>query len=89
MASKLLTSIFTFLFLFFSFVSSATTIGARPVPVPGFSNAFPGTSRDGLKAGDDALEEESCEEIGEEYCLMRKTLAAHADYIYTDSQRKP
>ncbi|KAE8649026.1 hypothetical protein Csa_015146 [Cucumis sativus] len=36
---------------------------------------------------DDVLEEESCDEIGEEYCLMRKTLAAHVDYIYTDTQK--
>ncbi|XP_050365939.1 phytosulfokines-like [Argentina anserina] len=27
--------------------------------------------------------EESCEGVGEEECLMRRTLAAHIDYIYT------
>lgn len=40
-----------------------------------------------LKVVDDVLEEESCDEIGEDYCLMRKTVAAHVDYIYTDSQK--
>lgn len=32
------------------------------------------------------LDDESCEEVDErdqEYCLMRRTLAAHVDYIYT------
>ncbi|XP_004150263.1 phytosulfokines 3 [Cucumis sativus] len=86
MASKLFTSIYPFLFLFLFFSSSSTTpIAARPVP--GFSNAFLGTSRDGVVVEDDVLEEESCDEIGEEYCLMRKTLAAHVDYIYTDTQK--
>ncbi|TKY71226.1 Phytosulfokines 3 [Spatholobus suberectus] len=27
--------------------------------------------------------EETCQGIGEEECLMRRTLAAHTDYIYT------
>lgn len=30
-----------------------------------------------------AMVEESCEGVGEEECLMRRTLAAHIDYIYT------
>ncbi|KAM5578818.1 hypothetical protein ABKV19_008902 [Rosa sericea] len=29
------------------------------------------------------MAEESCEGVGEEECLMRRTLAAHIDYIYT------
>jgi len=29
------------------------------------------------------MEEISCEGLGEEECLMRRTLAAHTDYIYT------
>ncbi|KAF5743972.1 hypothetical protein HS088_TW08G00560 [Tripterygium wilfordii] len=31
--------------------------------------------------------EESCEGIGEEDCLMRRTLAAHIDYIYTQKHK--
>ncbi|KAF5733226.1 phytosulfokines-like [Tripterygium wilfordii] len=31
--------------------------------------------------------EESCEGIGEEECLMRRTLAAHIDYIYTQKHK--
>lgn len=30
--------------------------------------------------------EESCKGIGEEECLMRRTLAAHLDYIYTQKE---
>ncbi|KAG6600274.1 Phytosulfokines 3, partial [Cucurbita argyrosperma subsp. sororia] len=84
MASKLVTSIFTFLFLFFFLFSSTTSVFAQPIP--GSTNTSPRTTRDGFKVVDDVLEEESCG-IGEEHCLMRKTLAAHADYIYTDKQR--
>ncbi|XP_052205860.1 phytosulfokines 3-like [Diospyros lotus] len=31
--------------------------------------------------------EESCEGVGEEECLMRRTLTAHVDYIYTQKQK--
>ncbi|XP_030455814.1 phytosulfokines 3-like [Syzygium oleosum] len=31
--------------------------------------------------------EESCEGVGEEECLTRRTLAAHLDYIYTQKQK--
>ncbi|KAM0057806.1 putative phytosulfokine [Helianthus debilis subsp. tardiflorus] len=30
--------------------------------------------------------EEGCEGIGEEECLMRRTLVAHLDYIYTQKK---
>ncbi|XP_019194958.1 PREDICTED: phytosulfokines-like [Ipomoea nil] len=33
--------------------------------------------------------EESCKGVGEEECLMRRTLAAHLDYIYTQKENKP
>ncbi|XP_022884320.1 phytosulfokines 3-like [Olea europaea var. sylvestris] len=31
--------------------------------------------------------EESCKGVGEEECLMRRTLAAHLDYIYTQNHK--
>lgn len=34
-----------------------------------------------------AMEEESCEGVGEEECLKRRTLAAHLDYIYTQKHK--
>ncbi|KAH7575428.1 hypothetical protein JRO89_XS02G0108600 [Xanthoceras sorbifolium] len=33
------------------------------------------------------LLEEKCEGAGEEECLMRRTLAAHVDYIYTQKNK--
>ncbi|XP_020255137.1 phytosulfokines isoform X2 [Asparagus officinalis] len=29
------------------------------------------------------IHDEDCEGVGEEECLMRRTLTAHVDYIYT------
>ncbi|KAL2346499.1 hypothetical protein Fmac_000499 [Flemingia macrophylla] len=38
--------------------------------------------------GDGVLDDESCERIdGREECLMRRTLAAHVDYIYTQNHK--
>ncbi|KAI3519360.1 hypothetical protein L1887_08409 [Cichorium endivia] len=37
-------------------------------------------------SGETAKIEEGCEGIGEEECLMRRTLVAHIDYIYTQNQ---
>ncbi|KAK7263269.1 hypothetical protein RJT34_30856 [Clitoria ternatea] len=31
--------------------------------------------------------DESCEGVGEDECLMRRTLAAHVDYIYTQKHK--
>ncbi|CDP02627.1 unnamed protein product [Coffea canephora] len=31
--------------------------------------------------------EETCGGVGEEECLMRRTLAAHLDYIYTQNHK--
>ncbi|PWA76720.1 phytosulfokine [Artemisia annua] len=37
--------------------------------------------------GDETAEiEQGCEGIGEDECLMRRTLAAHIDYIYTQKK---
>ncbi|KAG6517467.1 phytosulfokines-like [Zingiber officinale] len=32
--------------------------------------------------------EEGCEQVGEDECLMRRTLEAHTDYIYTQGKGK-
>lgn len=32
---------------------------------------------------------EGCEGVGEDECLMRRTLAAHIDYIYTQNKKNP
>ncbi|XVF64213.1 hypothetical protein PTKIN_Ptkin09bG0150100 [Pterospermum kingtungense] len=31
--------------------------------------------------------DENCEGVGKENCLMRRTLAAHVDYIYTQNHK--
>ncbi|KAM7507228.1 hypothetical protein LguiA_017681 [Lonicera macranthoides] len=35
----------------------------------------------------DEVVDEKCEGVGEEECLMRRTLVAHVDYIYTQKQK--
>ncbi|KAI3451900.1 hypothetical protein Pfo_008565 [Paulownia fortunei] len=63
--------------LFFSLCSAA-----RPGPtVDGRVEA-----RNEVKA-EGAQVEDSCQGIGEDECLMRRTLAAHLDYIYTQHHK--
>ncbi|XP_020580701.1 phytosulfokines-like [Phalaenopsis equestris] len=64
-------------FFFLSIVlifSISFTHAARTLPVekPGSVQGF-----------DEGMLELSCDGVGEEECLMRRTLAAHIDYIYT------
>lgn len=41
------------------------------------------------KLKEEEVDEEWCENIDEEDCLMKRTLVAHTDYIYTQSHGKP
>ncbi|XP_010095737.2 phytosulfokines [Morus notabilis] len=72
------------LLLFFSITSRAR-------PGPGITNdpveelVHQGVDHD--QAAEKVTVEESCEGVGEEECLMRRTLAAHIDYIYTQKQK--
>ncbi|XP_030444990.2 phytosulfokines-like [Syzygium oleosum] len=53
---------------------------ARPEPV--FPDVTPvETKLVGVETNE--LLDESCKGVGEEECLVRRTLAAHLDYIYT------
>ncbi|XP_030532096.1 phytosulfokines 3-like [Rhodamnia argentea] len=75
------------LFLMISLLLCSTlAFGARPEP------AFP--QENPVTSGHEKVEaehvegfEESCEGVGEEECLTRRTLAAHIDYIYTQKQK--
>ncbi|TXG64065.1 hypothetical protein EZV62_011059 [Acer yangbiense] len=67
MSSKVSALCIATLLLFFFTLSSA----ARP---------HPGSFSDDVEA---EKVEEKCEGVGEDECLMRRTLAAHVDYIYT------
>ncbi|XP_022896919.1 phytosulfokines-like [Olea europaea var. sylvestris] len=35
------------------------------------------------------MDQKSCDGIGEDECMMRRTLEAHLDYIYTQKQNQP
>ncbi|KAF5747283.1 Phytosulfokines 3 precursor family protein [Tripterygium wilfordii] len=65
--------------------STLSAIAARPEPA--FADGSLAKTQSGVVEGH---AEDSCEGIGEDECLMRRTLAAHIDYIYTqDQSHKP
>ncbi|CAL9002093.1 unnamed protein product [Prunus brigantina] len=66
--------------LFFLAVLLCSTLVYAARPEPAFSAA---TSAKTQIEGVETEVDESCEGAGEEECLMRRTLAAHVDYIYT------
>ncbi|XP_022768624.1 phytosulfokines-like [Durio zibethinus] len=53
---------------------------ARPEP------ALPLTQHKGFEA-EKVDVDENCEGVGKDECLMRRTLAAHVDYIYTQHHK--
>ncbi|KAI3414572.1 Phytosulfokine-beta [Psidium guajava] len=75
------------LFLIISLLLCSTSaFGGRPEPA--FPQEQPMTSRhERVEAEHVEGVEESCEGVGEEECLTRRTLAAHLDYIYTQKQK--
>lgn len=63
---------------------------ARPVAT--FQDVTPMETHHGHRVNDHVEKvdkEESCEGLGEDECLMRRTLEAHLDYIYTQGQKQP
>ncbi|KAE8008162.1 hypothetical protein FH972_004702 [Carpinus fangiana] len=81
MSSKVSTLCMVALLLLYT-LASAT---ARPEPV--FSDTTPMKTQHGDAQVEKVMEEESCEGVGEEECLQRRTLAAHLDYIYTQKHK--
>ncbi|KAL0652092.1 hypothetical protein Bca4012_094783 [Brassica carinata] len=71
---------FTTIFIMALLLCSTLTYAARLTPTTTTSSSREETE------GDKA-EEESCEGIGEEECLIRRTLVAHTDYIYTQNHK--
>ncbi|KAH7847287.1 hypothetical protein Vadar_024273 [Vaccinium darrowii] len=72
---------FTTLLILALLLCSTLSCSARPEPLP-----LEETSMKTHQTGDKAHEhvaDESCVGVGEEECLMRRTLVAHVDYIYT------
>ncbi|KAL3525578.1 hypothetical protein ACH5RR_013950 [Cinchona calisaya] len=72
--------IITLLFIYLSL-----SFAARPEPT--FHDATPMKTQDGVEAKEQVEMEEKCGGVGEEECLMRRTLAAHLDYIYTQNHK--
>ncbi|KAK8941276.1 Phytosulfokine [Platanthera zijinensis] len=64
-------ALFIFIALVFS-VNTAHAVRLHHLEKPGSVEGF-----DGVKV------DLSCDGVGEDECLMRRTLAAHIDYIYT------
>ncbi|XP_058186832.1 phytosulfokines 3 isoform X1 [Rhododendron vialii] len=82
---------FTTLLILALLLCSTLSCTARREPLPLEGTLVKTQQRVGLKHGDEAREhgevgDESCVGVGEEECLMRRTLAAHVDYIYTQKQ---
>ncbi|KAK4752167.1 hypothetical protein SAY87_020965 [Trapa incisa] len=68
------------------FILSTFSRAARPNPVLPLSS--PSESNQKAIESEEIEVEVNCETTGEEEeCLMRRTLAAHIDYIYTQKQK--
>ncbi|CAK7339728.1 unnamed protein product [Dovyalis caffra] len=76
----------TTLFLIALLLCSTLTYAARPKS--GFPSGSLAKNPPKFVEADHAeVMVESCEGVGEEECLMRRTLAAHTDYIYTQKHK--
>ncbi|EOX91748.1 hypothetical protein QUC31_003272 [Theobroma cacao] len=74
------------LFILTLLLVSTLSFAARSGPA--FPNESPAkTQPEGVETENTEAVEDSCEGVGEEECLMRRTLAAHIDYIYTQKQK--
>ncbi|KAL0713967.1 hypothetical protein Bca4012_020945 [Brassica carinata] len=80
---------FTTIFIMALLLCSTLTYAARLTPTTTTSSYREDSVkvRQHLETEGDKAEEESCEGIGEEECLIRRTLVAHTDYIYTQNHK--
>ncbi|KAF2295599.1 hypothetical protein GH714_033263 [Hevea brasiliensis] len=78
---------FAILFILLTLLLCSTPLTYAARHEPAFSNGS--LAKDQPQGVDEAeiVEEQSCEGAGEEECLMRRTLAAHIDYIYTQKHK--
>ncbi|KAL5187525.1 Phytosulfokine [Glycine soja] len=72
--------------LFFTLLLSSMLVHAMSIrPEPAFhQESLAKPHQQSAEAVD-----ESCEGVGEDECLMRRTFAAHVDYIYTQKHNNP
>ncbi|KAM1764240.1 hypothetical protein ACFX11_003511 [Malus domestica] len=80
--SSMLTSLCVVVLLLFLSLSG---MAARPLPSSSSSDVSTVKVQHELEdvEVEKSMVEESCEGVGEDECLTRRTLAAHIDYIYT------
>ncbi|KAK2968923.1 hypothetical protein RJ640_018618 [Escallonia rubra] len=78
----------TFLCIIAFLLLSSLTHAARPDPA--FHDVTPMKTQNMDDHEVDKVDvEENCAGVGEDECLMRRTLAANLDYIYTQKQGQP
>ncbi|GFY93706.1 phytosulfokine 5 precursor [Actinidia rufa] len=63
-----------------------STLSCTARPEPRLPNNTPLKTQHGVVEAE-VVVDESCEGVGDDECLMRRTLAAHVDYIYTQKQK--
>ncbi|XP_023003386.1 phytosulfokines-like [Cucurbita maxima] len=88
MASKFITFL-CLIFLLLLLSNSPSAYAARPVPT--VSSDAPATQIPNQELetdqSDSEMMDERCHGVGEEECLIRRTLAAHLDYVYTQKHK--
>ncbi|CAH2064590.1 unnamed protein product [Thlaspi arvense] len=75
---------FTTIFIMALLLCSTLTYAARLTPMTTTASSKDISVKE---IEEDKVEEESCKGIGEEECLIRRTLVAHTDYIYTQNHK--
>ncbi|GLJ43394.1 hypothetical protein SUGI_0901680 [Cryptomeria japonica] len=79
----------SFVIVFIILLTSNVSMAKRPLQ-PEKSNASgASTEIKGKEVESTIYGEEDCYNIDEEECLMRRTLSAHTDYIYTLQHGQP
>ncbi|PHT98247.1 hypothetical protein BC332_32839 [Capsicum chinense] len=77
----------TFYMIAFLLLLMLTCATSRPMSTP-YHDVTPMEHSKDKAVRKDELEDR-CEGVGEEECLMRRTLEAHLDYIYTQRHKQP
>ncbi|KGN48631.1 hypothetical protein Csa_003351 [Cucumis sativus] len=80
---------FSFLFIFFLLLLLHRPLAYAARPTPAAPTTIPTQElAEELKQSDgEMVMDENCDGVGEEECLMRRTLAAHLDYVYTQKHK--
>ncbi|KAK6923171.1 Phytosulfokine [Dillenia turbinata] len=78
---------FTPLLIIALLLFSTLTHASRPLPDSDTPSLVNTEHEKSIEAENIEVADESCEGIGEEECLTRRTLEAHIDYIYTQNKK--